>query len=222
MTNTWESRTARARQLAKSAPTVADLLSFYERVLEFQAELQDGLRKIAAPSESDLEPYLTPCHTLLAHEGPPELREYAARALNSAEAPEEPGSLFVAFMLLQPFREIAGCSEHACGVSLLREEGDGVRRSLLCGLCQTEQPVGRIECAACGEQRFDALPVFAADAQAHLRIEACDTCKSYLLSINVTRCPEAQPLVDDIAALPVHLWAQEQGYSRRHPNLFGF
>jgi FdhE protein len=222
MTAVWESRVARARQLAENAPAVGDLLRFHERVLEFQAEVQDGLSAIAAPAEADLERYITACHALLAREGPPELREYAGRALQSSEPLDEPGSAFVAMMLLQPFRELAGCAGHACGVSLLREEADGARRSLVCGLCFAELPIGRIECATCGEQRFDSLAVFAADAHAHLRIEACDTCKSYVLSINVTRCPEAVPVVDDVAALPVHLWAQEQGYARQHTNLFGF
>ena len=222
MTAAWQARIARAQQLAGGAPAVADLLRFYARVLEFQAEVQDGLRTGVQPVEAAVERYITPFHELLAREGPPELREYAARALHSTETLDEPAGAFVAMVLLQPFREIAGCAEHACGVSLLREEGEGARRSLFCGLCFAEQPIGRIECASCGEQRFDSLPVFATDAHAHLRIEACDACKSYVLSVNFAKCPEAVPMVDDVAALPVHLWAQEQGYARRHPNLFGF
>ena len=55
----------------------------------------------------------------------------------------------------------------------------------------------------------------------HVRVEACDACKFYLRTIDLTKDGHAIPLVDDLAAIPLTLWAHEHGYSRLQPNLLG-
>jgi len=65
------------------------------------------------------------------------------------------------------------------------------------------------------------LPVYVAEQFSHIRIEACDTCKSYLRTIDLTKNGCAIPIVDDLAAIPLSLWAQERGYTRLQPNLLG-
>ena len=65
-------------------------------------------------------------------------------------------------------------------VAILREEGHGARRTLLCARCLNEWEFPRVVCPACDEQRFDALPVYTADAFSHVRIDACDSCKRVL------------------------------------------
>ncbi|MGE3509742.1 MAG: formate dehydrogenase accessory protein FdhE, partial [Vicinamibacterales bacterium] len=97
-------------------------------------------------------------------------------------------------------------------VGVLREEGQGHRRTLLCGCCHSEWPFPRLTCPACGETRFEALPVFTAEAFGHLRIEACDTCRRYLKTVDLTVDGLAVPPVDDIASVPLDLWALERGY----------
>jgi FdhE protein len=52
-------------------------------------------------------------------------------------------------------------------------------------------------------------------------VEACDTCKFYLTGVNLTKNGHAIPLVDDLAAIPLSLWAHENGYSRLQPNVLG-
>jgi FdhE protein len=104
-------------------------------------------------------------------------------------------------------------------VAVLREAGHGARRSLLCGLCLTEWPAMRIGCAGCGEERFDQLPVYHADAIAAARIDACETCREYLKTIDLTRDGHAVPIVDDLATLALDLWAREQGFRRLRPHL---
>jgi FdhE protein len=104
-------------------------------------------------------------------------------------------------------------------LAVLREAGHGARRSLLCGLCQTEWPALRIGCAGCGEARFDQLPVFSADAFDAARIDACESCHGYLKTIDFTRNGRAVPIVDDLATLALDLWAREQGYRRLRPHL---
>ena len=105
------------------------------------------------------------------------------------------------------------------GVGVLREEGHGARRALVCGLCLTEWDYLRLVCAGCGEQRFESLPVFTAEQFPHVRIEACDTCRTYLKTIDVTKDGRAVPIVDDIASLSLDLWARDRGYTRLRASL---
>ncbi len=106
-------------------------------------------------------------------------------------------------------------------LGVLRPEGDGGKRSLVCSFCLCEWDFRRIFCPVCGEEAENKLPVYVADQWPHIRIETCDTCKSYLRTIDLTKNGRAIPIVDDLAAIPLSLWAEERGYSRIQPNLLG-
>lgn len=106
-------------------------------------------------------------------------------------------------------------------LGVLRQEGDGGKRFLLCSFCLQEWEFRRILCPTCGEEAEDKLPVYIAEDSPHIRVEACDTCKFYLRTIDLTKDGNAIPVVDDLAAVPHTLWASEQGYSRLQPNLLG-
>jgi FdhE protein len=106
-------------------------------------------------------------------------------------------------------------------LGVLRPEGDGGKRFLLCSFCSQEWEFRRILCAACGEEAEDKLPVYVAEETPHVRVEACDTCKFYLRTIDLTKDGNAVPLVDDLAAISHTLWAHQQGYSPLQPNLLG-
>lgn len=110
------------------------------------------------------------------------------------------------------------CSERPV-LGVLREEGHGARRALLCARCLTEWAYLRVMCPACGEQRFDALPVYTADLFAHVRLDACESCRTYLKTIDLTKDGHAVPVVDDVASVPLDLWARERGYRRLRPGL---
>jgi len=56
----------------------------------------------------------------------------------------------------------------------------------------------------------------------HVRIEACETCRRYLLNIDVAADPQAVPLVDELSALPLDLYARDLGFTKITPNLMGF
>lgn len=103
----------------------------------------------------------------------------------------------------------------------LRPEGDSGKRFLLCSFCLQEWEFRRILCPTCGEEAEGKLPVYIAEDSPHVRVEACETCKFYLRTIDLTKDGNAIPLVDDLAAIPHTLWANEQGYSRLQPNLLG-
>jgi formate dehydrogenase accessory protein FdhE len=106
-------------------------------------------------------------------------------------------------------------------LGVLRPEGDSGKRFLLCSFCSKEWEFRRILCPTCGEEAEDKLPVYVAEDTPHVRVEACDTCKFYLRTIDLTKDGRAVPLLDDLAAIPHTLWAHEQGYSRLQPNLLG-
>jgi FdhE protein len=106
-------------------------------------------------------------------------------------------------------------------LAVLRAEGDGGKRSLVCSRCSAEWEFRRILCPNCAEEEPTKLPRFSADDFPHIRVEACDTCKRYLKGIDLTLNGLAVPLVDEIAAAPLDLWAAEHGYEKIALNLMG-
>ncbi len=106
-------------------------------------------------------------------------------------------------------------------VSILRSEGDGAKRMLLCSACFTEWRFKRVQCAACGEESFGKLPYHTASDFPHVRVEVCETCHKYIKGVDLTVNGLAVPLVDDVATLPLDIWAAEQGYDKIEMNLVG-
>ena len=62
---------------------------------------------------------------------------------------------------------------------------------------------------------------FGSETHPTVRIEACETCRRYVKSIDLTADARAVPEVDDLVSLGMDLWAQEQGYARVAPGLAG-
>ena len=144
---------------------------------------------------------------------------------------------FFARVLFQPLAEslaavaapptgFAGPSCPVCGsrplVAVLRPEGDGGKRFLVCSFCMTEWEFRRILCPICGEEDHAKLPRYTADGISAVRVEACDTCHYYLKSIDMTVDGLAVSLVDEIATTPLDIWAIEHGYKKASLNLMGF
>lgn len=94
-------------------------------------------------------------------------------------------------------------------------------RDLMCARCLTVWPFRRVVCANCGEEEPSKLAYYQAKEIDHVRVEACDTCKHYLKSVDLTRRGTAQPLVDEVAAASLDLWATEHGYTKIELNLVG-
>jgi FdhE protein len=105
--------------------------------------------------------------------------------------------------------------------AVLREEGQSARRYLLCALCLTEWECLRILCPSCGEQAFEKLPIFTAEQWSHVRVDACDRCRHYVKTIDLTKDGLAVPYVDDIASVSLDLWAREREYIRLKRNVLG-
>ncbi len=100
-------------------------------------------------------------------------------------------------------------------------ESQGGARFLVCGLCGTEWPFARIRCPSCQEQDPPKLPAFQSEKHPGVRIEACETCRRYLKSVDLTLDMRPIPEVDDLASLAMDLWAIEEGYSRIEPGWAG-
>src|SRR6476619_7352989 len=145
-------------------------------------------------------------------------------------------SVFFANALLQPLAEYLaernGSATEAspplcpfCGskpqLAVLRPEGDGAKRFLLCSLCGTEWFFRRLLCPNCAEAHKEHLPVFVAKEFDYVRVDACDTCHTYIKSIDLSKNGNAVPVVDELATVSLNLWAQENNYQKAQPNLFG-
>lgn len=100
-------------------------------------------------------------------------------------------------------------------------ESDGAARSLVCASCGLEWRIGRVRCAHCLESDPSKLPAFTDPRHPGVRIEACESCKRYVKSIDVADDPRCSPEVDELRSLALDLWAQEAGYARPQPGLAG-
>lgn len=94
-------------------------------------------------------------------------------------------------------------------------------RNLLCSMCLTAWPFRRVVCANCGEERPAKLAYFHTPEYDHIRVEACDTCRHYIKGIDLMKFGFAVPLIDEVAAAPLDLWARERGYAKIEFNLVG-
>lgn len=164
------------------------------------------------------------------------LRDFWERGMMEMGS-KEPLTDFLARAVLQPYAEFllsaqmspalvgTTCRCPRCNslplLGMLRPEGDGGKRFLQCSFCSDEWEFRRILCANCGEEQEQKLPVYIAEQFPHIRVECCESCKKFLRTIDLTKDGHAIPLVDDLAAIPLSLWAQENGYSRIQHNLLG-
>lgn len=236
----WDQRILRAEQLSTEQPASAEFLRFYAQVARFQKSIYERLRLHAGNYDPALlEPDFPTFLRLVRDIGPPAVAEEASnleRAGTSLNDLRGDRDLFFARALLQPYMECVVARNHIppasgtarcpyCGeepqAAILRGEGDGAKRSLICSLCSSEWSFRRLVCPACGEERNDCLPVYTAAGMEHVRVEACDTCHAYIKSIDLTRNGLAVPCVDEIATVSLDLWAEENGYRKIKSNLLG-
>jgi FdhE protein len=253
LTSSWDLRIARASELAKKNPAVAELLDFYQRLARFQKSVYEAVASSPDHGISILPPHFPGLLSLIREAGSPALKE-SAQALEQASEEEKLDLLtafwqhevdlhqlpveygFFANALLQPYAEYLAertnsASESSpplcpfCGskpqLAVLRPEGDGAKRFLLCSLCGTEWFFRRLLCPNCAEENKERLPVFTAAEFDYVRLDACDTCRTYLKSIDLSKNGRAVPVVDELATLSLNMWAQENNYQKVQPNLFG-
>jgi FdhE protein len=226
----------------------AQLLRAQSEVYQFLLNQRDW--RPSGELETDLPVFRSTFATILKtveRAGPSSLVEIA-RCLQSGEAIDEmllnywhaPSDTdFFAKAFLQPYaqyvaqlhdRNAAG-NERRCPVcngkpqlSFLQNQettAESGNRDLMCSKCLSVWSFRRVVCANCGEENPAKLAYFQTTTFNHVRVEACDTCKHYLKGVDLTRSGHAQPLVDEVAAAPLDLWAVEHGYTKIELNLIG-
>jgi FdhE protein len=174
------------------------------------------------------------------------LLDLAPAARRARVLPEGPGRWwtradaglsFPTIVLLQPclatltleraHEEVPAGTCPYCGagapVGLLREDpsASSRRRTLQCSLCSREWDCPRVTCPDCGEQRPDKLPRYETEDIPGIRIDACDSCSRYLKTIDFSRRPGAEPVVDELASTPLDVIAREKGYAKSVQNFAG-
>lgn len=246
MTGGFDRRIERAKELGARFPESAKLLDLYAKLVALQKTIFAGLD--ANADIRSLARHFPTLIRLVESEAPGPLVEFAQGCLETEEAREnlleafwnsreEPdrAAQFFARVLTQPYAELlasrvkaenpAGATCPGCSskpvASIRRGEGDGARRSLLCSLCSLEWPYRRILCPGCGEEQKDHLPVFSSGEIDYILVEACDRCKKYLKSVDLTKQGLAVPEVDEVATVAIDVWAEENGYSKLETNLLG-
>ena len=213
----WAARISRARALAGGRPEARDALEFFAGLT---AE-QQTLSLQYSTAHAALPVFLR----WLERNAPAPIAEAAWNAspwpqLLDGYPTANPQAAFCVEALLHAFPpdSCPGCSGPPV-VSLLRDAAHGSRRSYVCGTCLKESPASRLGCVACGETTVEKLAVYRTDALDPARIDACDSCRTYLKTIDLTKDATACPIADDLGSVTLDLWAREQGYHRPRPNL---
>jgi FdhE protein len=244
---TWQDKIERIQFLSSQQDVADDVLLFYARILQFQEDVQARL-SASATQATDVAPFVPELLELLTRSGTPQMKELAASSMaldwnkelesywsDRGGQPYTPLS-FISLTLLQPFaRNLAAhaptemrvaprCPFCSCKPQLgvLRPEGEGGKRYLLCSLCGTEWEYRRVICPNCEELDKEKLPVYKSNRFPHIQLAACDTCQTYLKCIDLGVDGHAIPEVDDVATLPMSLWIAENGFQPLRLNLFGF
>lgn len=246
---THDARIARAATLAREHPSAASLLDFYAELARFQAPIFREFQVKKETDVRSLLCHFPRLIALIARSGTELLADFATGSLRTQEAQlnllstmwegtevAEPAARFYARVLLQPFAEYlasrgdiqasgAGPTCPFCNarpvVGVLRGEGDGGKRWLVCSLCSTEWQFRRVLCPGCGEENKDELPIYTAAEFPAARVEACDRCKTYIKSIDLTKDGHAISIVDEIASVALNIWAEERDYMKLETNLLG-
>lgn len=217
--------------LADRFPESAEGLTFYEAVALFQKDATpqklldlvaargpDLLRGLAG--ELDEDACRNAVHAYQSGQDRSSPKSFFGRVLLQAEtalAPTEP----LEHDAVEASAEHCPRCGHAPQVGCLVPEGDGTAFTLSCSLCFGEWGYPRARCPSCRETGDAKLVYYHAPELEHLEVRACDRCHVYLNVIRLAKAPDAVPDVDEIAALPLDVWAQEQGYRKLVRNLIG-
>ncbi len=244
MKATFDRRIARALELSLRYPAAAELLSFYRELALFQKPIFAELQSKGETDMRALQHHFPALIQLVQRIAPRPLKvdpdsdaqtkllvsTWEGHGVNDAD------SRFYARVLLQPYAEYLASrgdvQVHAVGptcpfcnampvAGVLRGEGDGAKKWLLCSLCSTEWQFRRVLCPGCGEEDKNRLPIYTAPEFGAVRVDACDTCRTYLKSIDLTKDGHAVPIVDELATIALNIWVEENHYVKLEMNLLG-
>lgn len=111
------------------------------------------------------------------------------------------------------------CGGMPAMAALAGEEG---RRHGLCSFCGHVYRLPRLGCPFCGAEGPEDLRYFYGEEEDTHRVQVCDRCSGYLKVLDTRRGGSVEALaVEDILTAHLDLVAEEQGYERKAPRLWG-
>lgn len=245
----WDKQISRANELAAQSAAI-ELLNFYARVLSAQRDIYEFLWKATQQVDLEVLGGTMPILLKAVEEtGSPQLRD-EMQSLETSTATDIFNMLleystqrsptqFFAKALFQPYgrwswestasvspinqQRFCPCCNGLPQVSSLQFDpsSESANRSLICATCLFSWSFRRGMCANCGEESPSKLLYFQADQHSHIKVETCESCRSYIKSIDLTQLGIATPLVDDVASAALDVWAAENGYTKIEINLVG-
>ena len=217
-------------ELLPSAKALSKRTSEILDVLENYSEKKDAVRQIkgimadGAKVEELVRTYL--------EKGDEELREELAASDLDPEV-----ILFVIFNAMKGvFTERArmleqveaeGWEQGTCPVcgglpAVAMMTGEGGQRYLVCHRCERRWRFARVLCPFCGNKDHEKLGYFTIEGDdQRVRVDFCRVCQGYLKTWDVRETEDARPEVEDLMTARFDLAAENEGYRRGAPNIFG-
>ncbi|MDD3311630.1 formate dehydrogenase accessory protein FdhE [Pseudodesulfovibrio sp.] len=102
------------------------------------------------------------------------------------------------------------------------EQVEGYRRAT-CSFCRHDYRIKRVACPVCGEEDQQKLTYFTVDEEPGFRVDVCETCKTYVKTLDFRKLDRiAVPVLDDLDSLALDYVAAGQGYRRATLSAWGF
>ncbi|HYA87919.1 MAG TPA: formate dehydrogenase accessory protein FdhE [Nitrospirota bacterium] len=92
-------------------------------------------------------------------------------------------------------------------------------RYLSCSLCASQWHLVRLTCSAC--QSTEGIDYYTREgSNSAVKAESCVKCGSYMKLLYLSKDPHMDPTADDLATVSLDMLMDEEGRSRRGPNLY--
>lgn len=106
-------------------------------------------------------------------------------------------------------------------ITSIREK-EGLRHAT-CSFCRHDYRIKRLACPVCGEEDHEKLSFFTVDEEPGFRVDVCESCKTYVKTIDFRELDRiAVPVLDDLDSLALDYVAAGQGYRRATLSAWGF
>jgi FdhE protein len=111
------------------------------------------------------------------------------------------------------------CGGPPAMAALVGEEG---KREAICSFCGHFWQLPRLMCPFCSTEKQEDLRYFHGEGDDLYRVYVCEQCRGYLKVMDTREGGDARTLaVDDVASGHLDLLAEEEGYQRKAPRLWG-
>ncbi len=208
----------------RAADAFRTLLDFF---LETNPEAAGG--KVKAALDEGLFDAAEACRALLRSDAGYFLRLEEAHGVSAALAAEltelavKPQFIAAARALGAVPQEVADRCP-LCGswpeILLVVDRKDFERVAVgVCRLCESEWPVRRVRCPACGNEDPDRLSYLKVEGEEGVRVNVCGVCKTYVPMADTRGRLEVAPVVERAAAAHLDVAAERSGYQLLHARL---